>query len=283
MQFVMNVSCRSAPGQVAAIVRFLDERSCYVEEFDVFDDPITSWFFVRAVFHASPSKSLCLAALRSDFGRIADAQKMTWTIHDVQQRVKVMILVSRLDHCLENLLNRWRMRELLMEITGVISNHPDLGEIVRANNLPFYHLPVAAETKAAQELQIAQLVEQTNTELVVLARYMQILSPEMSRQLKGRAINIHHSFLPGFKGARPYHQAHARGVKVIGATAHFVTDDLDEGPIIEQVVERVSHAYGPDRLLATGRDMECIALARAVNYFIQRRIFLNDGRTVIFN
>ena len=281
-QFVLNVSCRSAPGQVASIVKFLDERSCYIEEFDVFDDTCTAHFFVRTVFHVAPGGDPFLSAFRADFGRVADLHEMTWSIYDLRQPVKVMILVSRLDHCLADLIFRWRMKELRMDIVAVVSNHADLAPLAVANGLPFHHLPVTSETKAQQEEKILQLIDATGADLVVLARYMQILSPQTSRALLGRAINIHHSFLPGFKGARPYHQAHSRGVKVIGATAHFVTDDLDEGPIIEQVVERVTHAYDPERLLATGRDMECLALARAVKLYLERRIFLNQGRTVVF-
>jgi formyltetrahydrofolate deformylase len=193
----------------------------------------------------------------------------------------VLIMVSKLDHCLADLLFRWRMDELKMDIVGVASNHPDLEPVAAANGIAFHHLPLTADTKPQQEAQVLGLVERTGAELVVLARYMQVLSAGLSASLAGRAINIHHSFLPGFKGAKPYHQAHACGVKLIGATAHFVTDDLDEGPIIEQVVERVTHAYGPDRLLATGRDMESLALARAVKLFVEHRIFINGNRTVV--
>lgn len=260
-QFVLNASCASAPGQVAAIVRLLEARSCYVCEFDVFDDASTRRFFVRAVFR-SGSPRLDLAELRGAFAEVAAAHAMQCTLHDLGQPVRVLILVSRLDHCLADLLFRWRMKELRMEVTGVVSNHPDLQPLAAGYGLPFHHLPVDAGSKESQERRLIELVERTGTELVVLARYMQILSPHTSRLLAGRAINIHHSFLPGFKGAKPYHQAHARGVKLIGATAHFVTDDLDEGPIIEQVVERVNHSFDPERLASTGRDMECLALAR---------------------
>lgn len=280
-QFALTVTCPSAPGQVAAMVRFLDERGCYIDEFDVFDDEFTARFFVRCIFHAASTQQLDVASLREEFADVAKRFDMVWAMHDMSVRPKVMIMVSKLDHCLADLLFRWRMDELKMEIVGVASNHPDLKPLAVANGIAFHHLPLTADTKPQQEAQVLALIESTGAELVVLARYMQVLSAGLSASLAGRAINIHHSFLPGFKGAKPYHQAHARGVKLIGATAHFVTDDLDEGPIIEQVVERVTHAYGPDRLLATGRDMECLALARAVKLFIEHRIFINGNRTVV--
>jgi formyltetrahydrofolate deformylase len=252
-----------------------------VISFDVFDDEFTARFFVRCIFHAASIQQLDVASLREEFANVARRFDMAWTIHDMSVKPRVLIMVSKLDHCLADLLFRWRMDELKMDIVGVASNHPDLEPVAAANGIPFHHLPLTVDTKPQQEAQVLALVEQTGAELVVLARYTQVLSAGLSASLAGRAINIHHSFLPGFKGAKPYHQAHARGVKLIGATAHFVTDDLDEGPIIEQVVERVTHAYGPDRLLATGRDMECLALARAVKLFVERRIFINGNRTVV--
>ena len=202
-------------------------------------------------------------------------------MHALSVRPKVLIMVSKLDHCLRDLLYRWRIGELKIDIVGVVSNHPDLGPLVAVDGLPFHHLPISEATKPEQEAKLMQIVTTTGAELVVLARYMQVLSQELCHQLEGRAINIHHSFLPGFKGAKPYHQAYARGVKLIGATAHYVTTDLDEGPIIEQVVERVSHAGGAEQLLSVGRDMECQALARAVRYHLERRVFLNGTRTVV--
>ncbi len=222
-----------------------------------------------------------VTSLRDGFAPIATRFDMIWSIHDMSVKPKVLILVSKFDHCLADLLFRWRMNELMMDIVGIASNHPDLESLAVANGVAWHCLPVTAETKPQQEAQLLALIERNGAELVVLARYMQVLSGDLSARLAGRAINIHHSFLPGFKGAKPYHQAHARGVKLIGATAHFVTDDLDEGPIIEQVVERVTHACGPDRLLATGRDAECLALARAMKWFIERRIFINGNRTVV--
>jgi formyltetrahydrofolate deformylase len=280
-RWALTLSCPSKAGQVAAVVQFLDVRGCYIDEIAVFDDPSNARFFLRCIFHAQDGTSFDPDALQHEFKPIGSRFDMTWHLHDMSVRPKVMLLVSKFDHCLADLLFRTRMGDLPMEITCVVSNHPDLEPMAAAAGLPFHHLPVTPNTKGTQEAQILALVDQTQSELVVLARYMQILSPETSAALAGRAINIHHSFLPGFKGARPYHQAYARGVKLIGATAHFVTDDLDEGPIIEQVVERVNHSYDADQLRVVGRDMECQALARAVKAFIERRVFVNGHRTVI--
>ncbi|MDR5818570.1 MULTISPECIES: formyltetrahydrofolate deformylase [unclassified Caballeronia] len=281
-QLVLTVSCPSAAGQVAAIVGFLERHHGYIDELTVFDDDLSERFFVRCVFHgAQPDEPLDLAMLKREFEPIAGRFSMSWAMHDLAVRPKVLLMVSKLEHCLADLLFRWRMGELKMDIVGIGSNHPDLAPLAEQHGLPFHHLPITADTKAQQEARLLDLFDTSGAELMVLARYMQILSGETSRKLRGRAINIHHSFLPGFKGAKPYHQAHTRGVKLIGATAHFVTDDLDEGPIIEQEVERVDHAYSPERLLATGRDVECITLARAVKAFIERRVFINGERTVV--
>jgi formyltetrahydrofolate deformylase len=281
-QLVLTVSCPSAAGQVAAIVGFLERHHGYIDEFTVFDDDLSGRFFVRCVFHgARAEETLDLTMLQREFGPIAERFSMTWAMHDLAVRPKVLIMVSKLEHCLADLLFRWRMGELKMDIVGIGSNHMDLAPLAQQHGLPFHHLPITADTKAQQEARLLDLFDTSGAELMVLARYMQILSGETSRKLAGRAINIHHSFLPGFKGAKPYHQAHTRGVKLIGATAHFVTDDLDEGPIIEQEVERVDHSYSPERLLATGRDVECITLARAVKAFVERRVFINGERTVV--
>ncbi len=282
-RFLLTLSCPSAAGQVAAVVGVLDRHRCYVDELTVFDDDLSGRFFVRCVFHASEASDVPdLAALRGEFAPIAERFDMQWSIHDADARPKVLILVSKLEHCLADLLFRWRMGELKMDIVGIVSNHPDFAPMAEQHGLPFHHFPITPDTKARQEAQWLDLFEASGAELVILARYMQVLSPETSARLANRAINIHHSFLPGFKGAKPYHQAHTRGVKLIGATAHFVTDDLDEGPIIEQVVERVDHSYRPEQLLTVGRDTECITLARAVKAFIERRVFLNGDRTVVF-
>jgi formyltetrahydrofolate deformylase len=283
-QLVLTVACPSAAGQVAAVVGFLDRHHCYIDEFTVFDDDLSERFFVRCVFHGvERDETLEIEALKREFEAIAVRFHMTWAIHDVAARPKVLIMVSKLEHCLADLLFRWRMGELKMDIVGIGSNHRDLEPLAVQHGLPFHHLPITTDSKPQQEARLLDLFDTCGAELMILARYMQILSGETSRKLAGRAINIHHSFLPGFKGAKPYHQAHARGVKLIGATAHFVTGDLDEGPIIEQEVERVDHSYSPERLLATGRDVECITLARAVKAFIERRVFINGDRTVVLH
>lgn len=281
-QFILTLACPNGPGQVAAVSAFLDRLGCYIEELAVFDDDLSQRFFVRCVYHGPAGRADLLPQMRWEFVPVAERFGMQWAIHDATERPRVLILVSRLDHCLNDLLYRWRIGELKMEVTAIVSNHPDLKPIADAHGLDYHHLPVTPDTKAAREQQLLDIVSRTDAELVILARYMQILSTELCEKLAGRAINIHHSFLPGFKGAKPYHQAHERGVKLIGATAHFVTSDLDEGPIIEQVVERVDHAFRPEQLAATGRDMECAALARAVKYYVERRVFLNGKRTVVF-
>jgi formyltetrahydrofolate deformylase len=282
-QFVLTLACPSAAGQVAAVVALLDKHGGYIDELTVFDDDLSERFFMRCVFHGARANDAALdvARLKAEFAPIAAGFDMTWAIHDADVRPKVLLMVSKLEHCLADLLFRWRMGELKMDIVGIASNHTTLEPMAVQHGLPFHYLPLTPDTKARQEARLLDLFETTGAELMVLARYMQILSEETSRKLAGRAINIHHSFLPGFKGAKPYHQAHARGVKLIGATAHFVTDDLDEGPIIEQSVERVDHSHSPERLLAVGRDVECITLARAVKAFIERRVFINGERTVV--
>lgn len=235
---------------------------------------------MRVVFE--PADGDAETAIRGAFAPLAERFAMDWTLRGPSPR-KVMILTSRFDHCLADLLYRWRIDELPMQVTAVVSNHPRqmIGH-VDMGDLPFHHLPVSAADKPAQEAELLRLIEETGTELVVLARYMQILSDDLSRKLEGRCINIHHSFLPGFKGARPYHQAHARGVKVIGATAHYVTPDLDEGPIIEQDVERISHRDTPEDLIRKGRDIERRVLARAVRRHLEDRVLLHGTKTVVF-
>ncbi|MGS0741385.1 formyltetrahydrofolate deformylase [Glaciimonas sp. GG7] len=279
--FGLTVSCPSEAGQVAAIVKFLADRQCYISELAVFDDDNFQTFFLRCIFRTPENTLLTPEDLRTDFVKVATQFGMQWQIHDMHHRPKVVVMVSKLDHCLADLLFRWKMGELPMDFSAIISNHPDLAPMAAAHNIPFHHLPVTPDNKAEQETAVLKLIEKYQAELVVLARYMQIFSEATSAQLRGRAINIHHSFLPSFKGAKPYHQAYQRGVKLIGATSHFITDDLDEGPIIEQAVERVDHTCNPEKLLAVGRDVECLALSRAVQYFIERRLFVNGNRTVI--
>ena len=280
--YVLTASCPSRMGTTAAIAGFLAARRFYLMEMHQFDDTLSERFFVRITFCAVLGEGVDLPRLRREFEEVASAEQLEWRIHDSRERTRVLIMVSNFDHCLEDLLYRHRTGELQMDITAVVSNHPTLQPTAARYNLPFFHLPVTSANKPEQERRLMELVDSTHTELVVLARYMQILSDELCARLRGRAINIHHSFLPGFKGAKPYHQAYDRGVKVIGATAHYVTHDLDEGPIIEQIVERVDHGYTPEMLIAAGRDSERRALSAAVRYAIEHRVFLNGGRTVVF-
>lgn len=280
--YLLTASCPGRIGVVAAMAGFLSKRGCYISEMSQFDDLITGQFFVRIVFGTDRDKTPRLERLREDFEPVGERFRMQWSLNDSAARKRVLIMVSKFDHCLTDLLYRWRTGDLRMEIPAIVSNHADLELLARWHNIPFHHLPVTPENKPAQEAKLMDLVERTQADLVVLARYMQILSNEVCDQLYGRAINIHHSFLPGFKGAKPYHQAYDRGVKLIGATAHYVTGDLDEGPIIEQAVERVDHSYRPEHLVAAGRQMECQALSLAVTYEVNHRVFLNGNRTVVF-
>lgn len=280
--YILNATCDSRMGTVAAVSGFLASRKCYITDMQQFDDVLTGRFFVRVSFYGDPVQTPVLEALKTEFLEVAEWEDMEWAIHDGEKKPRVLIMVSKFDHCLNDLLYRHRTGELKMDITTVVSNHPDLRPMVEGHNIPFVCLPVTPETKAGREQQLLDIVSATDSELVVLARYMQVLSDDLCRSLRGRAINIHHSFLPGFKGAKPYHQAHARGVKLTGATAHYVTADLDEGPIIEQIVERVDHTFTPEKLAAAGRDSECRALASAVKFHIERRVFLNGSKTVVF-
>jgi formyltetrahydrofolate deformylase len=281
--YILTATCDSRMGTVARVSGFLASRKCYITDMQQFDDVITDRFFTRISFYGNPGSTPELAELREQFQEVAKAEEMEWAIYDAEKKPRVLIMVSKFDHCLVDLLYRNRTGELKMEITCVVSNHNDLRALVEGQGLRFEHIPVTAETKAVQEDKLVELVQETHSELVVLARYMQVLSDDLCRRLRGQAINIHHSFLPGFKGAKPYHQAHARGVKLTGATAHYVTADLDEGPIIEQVVQRVDHTYTPEKLAAAGRDSECRALATAVRLHVERRVFLNSSKTVIFD
>jgi len=279
--YIFTGTCRAGLGVVAAVTSFLADRDCYICALEQFDDESTDKFFMRAVFRRQKG-SPAIADMRNQFDTVAQQFTMDWQFHDPEVAVKTLLMVSKYDHCLDDLLYRQRKGELNMEITAVVSNHQDLRPMVEREGIRFIHLPVTKDTKAQQEQRLMEIVDETDTELVVLARYMQILSNELTQQLSGRCINIHNSFLPGFKGAKPYHQAFDRGVKVIGATAHYVTSDLDEGPIIEQMLTRVDHNYGPDHLVQVGRDNESMALAKAVKYHIERRVFLDGNKTVVF-
>jgi formyltetrahydrofolate deformylase len=277
---VLTLSCRDRPGITARVTSCLFDQGCNILEAQQFGDPSDGDFFMRVAFDPGPAEP---AAMRDRFAELAAEFAMRWQLRSRGQPRKVLLLVSKFDHCLADLLYRQGIGELPMEIVGIVCNHPR--EVLSRSpigDLPFHHLPVSAATKSEQEARIRALVEETGAELVVLARYMQILSDEMAAWLSGRCINIHHSFLPGFKGAKPYHQAHARGVKMIGATAHYVTADLDEGPIIHQDVEAITHADSPEDLVRKGRDIERRVLAEAVRLHLEDRVLLNGSRTVVF-
>ena len=279
---VLTLACRNQPGIVAAVSTCLFEQGGDITEAQQFDDEQTGRFFMRVVFDR-PEGAPDVAAIRSAIEPIADRFGMSWKLWDSSQLHRVMVLVSRFDHCLADLLYRWRTGELAMQIVGIISNHPrEIYTHLDFHGLPFHYFPINRDNKLEQEAKILERIEREQTDLVVLARYMQVLSDGMVEKLSGRCINIHHSFLPGFKGAKPYHQAHERGVKLIGATAHYVTSELDEGPIIEQDVERISHRDPPDTLIRKGRDIERRVLSRAVRYHIEDRVILNGGKTVVF-
>lgn len=279
---VLTLACANRPGIVAAVAGALFEAGGDIREAQQFDDTATGRFFMRVVFNGIPADGE--AALRETIAGVAARFGMQWTLRDRSEKRRVMLLVSRFDHCLADLLYRWRIGELPMELTGIISNHPlETYAHLDFTGVPFHHLPVTRATKMEQEAEIWRLFQETRSDLMVLARYMQVLSDGLSAKLPGRCINIHHSFLPGFKGARPYHQAHARGVKLIGATAHFVTADLDEGPIIEQDVERISHNDTAEDLVRKGRDIERRVLARAITFFLEDRVILTGNKTVVFN
>ncbi|WP_426322723.1 formyltetrahydrofolate deformylase [Pseudoduganella sp. R-43] len=284
-EYILTLSCHDQRGIVHRVSGFLAEHGCNIIDSAQFGDAETQRFFMRVHF-AREDAAFTDAALREDFAKVAEAMGMEWALHDAHAKPRVMLMVSKIGHCLNDLLFRYKSGLLPVDIPAIVSNHMDFYQLAASYNIPFHHLPLATgapeEAKLAQEARIAELMENHKVDLVVLARYMQILSPSMCERLKGKAINIHHSFLPSFKGAKPYAQAHKRGVKLIGATAHFVTGDLDEGPIIEQDVERVDHAMDSDALTAIGRDVECVVLARAVKWFVEHRILLNGDRTVIF-
>ena len=277
---ILTISCPDTVGIVAAVSGFLSGQDCFIVESSHFGDATTGRFFMRTVFAAPATAPL--GDLRQGFAAVASRFGMQWRIDDAARRDRVLILVSRFDHCLNDLLYRYRTGALAIEISAIVSNHPDLASLAEWHRIPYHHLPVTAASKREQESKIEALVRGLEIDLVVLARYMQVLSPEMCAALSGRCINIHHSFLPSFKGAKPYHQAHAIGVKLIGATAHYVTTDLDEGPIIEQAVERVDHTHTPEDLVAIGRDIESAVLARAVRWHAERRILANGSKTVVF-
>ncbi|BBC30517.1 hypothetical protein SGFS_018110 [Streptomyces graminofaciens] len=276
----MTLSCADRPGIVAAVAGFLAERGFSIRESQQFGDEETGLFFMRV--HAVADRSADLSELRSQFQRVAEPLGMNAALHDPGHRHRLLVMVSKQGHCLNDLLHRVRTGSLRAEIVAIVSNHDDLRELVEWHRIPFHHVPVTPDTKPWAEDELRKLVTAYSAETVVLARYMQILSDPLCRELHGRAINIHHSLLPSFKGARPYFQAHARGVKVVGATAHYVTGDLDEGPIIEQDFARVDHSHSATDLTEIGRDLEAMALARAVTAHAEHRVVINGGKTVVF-
>lgn len=274
--FILRLNCSDQPGIVAAVATALSDSNCNIEESAQFHDPFSNQFFMRVVFAAV--KPGAEENFKKSFAAVARKFTMTWHIDPLARPVRALIMVSGDDHCLNDLLYRWRTKHLNIEITGVVSNHDITRKLAEDHGLAFHLLPAG---KHAQEQKISEIVPATSTDLVILARYMQILSKEICEKYAGRIINIHHSFLPGFKGAKPYHQAYERGVKIIGATAHFATVDLDEGPIIAQETIHVDHAHTPQKMQSLGRDTEARVLARAVRLYTERRIFLHGARTVI--
>ena len=278
----ISLQCDDRPGLVARVANFLADNGGNILDAQQFNDQLNDRFFMRVMFELVDTTTP--EAVRAAFAPVAGELGMEWMLHRSHRPHRVLILVSKFDHCLTDLIYRQRIGELNMNIVGIVSNHPReaLHASMIGDDIPFHHLPVAKDTKPAQEQRIKQIVEETGAELIVLARYMQILSDDLAAFLSGRCINIHHSFLPGFKGAKPYHQAHERGVKMIGATAHYVTADLDEGPIIAQDVEPISHSDTPEELVRKGRNIEQRVLAEAVRYHLEDRVFLNGTRTVVF-
>ena len=277
---ILRLACADRPGITARVTSFLFERGGNVLEAQQFNDQSSGSFFMRVEFDPGERDA---DTLRRDFAGVADEYAMEWKLVRRDRPRRVMLLVSKFDHCLADLLYRWRIGELGIDPVAIVSNHPrEAITHTQIGDIPFHHLPVTRETKAEQEAEVRRIAEETGAELVVLARYMQILSDQQAAHFAGRCINIHHSFLPGFKGAKPYHQAHARGVKMIGATAHYVTTDLDEGPIIHQDVEAITHADTPEELVRKGRDIERRVLAEAVRLHLEERVLLNGQRTVVF-
>ena len=281
-EYVLTVSCADRPGLIQAISSFLVDHDANVIESKQFDDRQVGMFFMRVQFESASGSPLDADVLRKDFAAVAESFGMTWNLTDAAQRQRVLIMVSKYGHCLNDLLFRASTGWLNIDIVAVVSNHPDLAPMADDYEIPFYRVPVDPADKAKAEAELLRLVDEVQADLVILARYMQILSDDLCRQLEGRAINIHHSMLPSFKGARPYFQAYERGVKLVGATAHYVTADLDEGPIIEQTVTHVDHSMTAEDFTAIGRDTECLALAHAVRWHSENRVLLDGKRTVVF-
>lgn len=282
IKYVLTVRCPDTTGISATVANFIYENKGFITSSHNYGDPSTNRFFMRVIFTFTDGDMGDLENLRLKFQSVADRFAMQWEINDYNYKPRVMIAVSKYGHCLNDLLHKTKFGQLPINIVAVISNHPDMREMAEWYGVNYFHFPVTSDTKPEQEKKILNLVDGLRVDLVVLARYMQILSPAMCKALSERCINIHHSFLPSFKGAAPYSQAHSRGVKIVGATAHYVTPDLDEGPIIEQAVERVDHTYGIDDIAGTVRDLETLTLSRAVKWHAEKRILLNDNKTVVF-
>ncbi len=278
--YVLTVQCTSRRGIVAAITGYLADQGCNITDASQFDDELTGQFFTRITFRSETG--VTLAALRDGFEAVAKPFEMAWAIHDGAHRMKVLLMVSNFGHCLNDLLYRWKIGALPVDIVGVVSNHLTYQKVVVNHDLPFHHIKVTKENKPEAEKRLLNLVDESGAELVVLARYMQVLSDAFCEKMSGRIINIHHSFLPSFKGANPYKQAYERGVKLIGATSHYVTADLDEGPIIEQDIVRITHAQSADDYVSLGRDVESSVLSRAIHAHIHHRVFMNGNKTVVF-
>ena len=278
--YYLTLTCPNKPGIVAAVSTYIFQTGGDIEEAQQFDDKASKRFFMRVSFSCPTDGN----TLRFGFAEIAKRFELTWNLRAVKDLKRVLIMASKLDHCLVDLLYRWRIGELPMIICGIVSNHPqEVYASIDFADIPFYRLPVTPETKPAQEAKLLEIMADSKVDMVILARYMQILSDDLSTKLSGRCINVHHSFLPSFKGAKPYHQAHARGIKLIGATSHFVTSDLDEGPIIEQDVTRVTHGDTPDDLVRKGRDLERTVLSRALRYYLHDRVLINGTTSVVFS
>ncbi|MEH6652046.1 MAG: formyltetrahydrofolate deformylase [Motiliproteus sp.] len=279
--WILTADCPSRLGTVDVVTRFLADSRNYIGEIQSFDDQEVDHFSLRVEFFPL-DEDFCPERFNADFAPRASEFGMQWQLKAPQHKPKVAVMVSKYDHCLNDLLYHYRTGELDIDIPVIISNHADLQHLADWHGIPYHHLPVTAETKPQQEAEVLGLVQQYDCELVVLARYMQVLSDDLCSKLSGRAINIHHSLLPGFKGAKPYHQAWAKGVKLVGATAHYINSDLDEGPIITQGVQAVDHSHYPEDLVAKGQHVESLTLTRAVRYHIERRVFLHGHRTVVF-
>ena len=281
--FVLTTACPDTTGIVAGVSGFLAANNCLITEAQHYDDPYTVTSFMRTVFHGNGQGTASLEELNATFAKqVGEKFRMHWKFHEVSRKCRAVLAVSKHGHCLNSMLHRWSTGTLPIEVVAVVSNHQDMRSLTEWHGIPFHYFPVIDGRKAEQEKRMFELFERTDGELFVLARYMQILTADACKYFSGKAINIHHSFLPGFKGAKAYHQAHERGVKLIGATAHYVTAELDEGPIIEQDVERVDHSHSPEDFTAVGRDVESVVLARAVRWHVEHRVLINGRKTVVF-